>query len=250
MSIVDEVSNPGESLSLTPAWCLRQPLDDTMGAADRTLLRAMLVATGGAIRVEGAERLRALADPVIFALTHHNSYEALVAPAALLALRNGRPVRFLVDWMYLFLPLVGRLLRRARPIAVYRKPARWRFRDATRRHGLEGPTASDRALEALAAGTSVGIYPEGRRNPDPWKLGRVRRGAAALAVASGAGLVPIGIEFPARQRLGRQPRFGKVVLRVGETLTPPASRRREDAPELSARLESALAHLARKSTHE
>lgn len=231
------------SLQLSPVWCLRQQLDGLGDRTTRALLRAVLGVSLGGIRVEGAHRLTAVPDPAIFALSHHNAYEALLAPAALMALRGGRPVRFLVDWMYLELPLAGALLRRGETIAVYRKPARWRWREAVRRQGLQGASATDRALAVLAHGQSVGIYPEGRRNADPWRLAPLRRGAAELARRSGAPLVPIGIDFPARERLGRLPRLGRMVLRVGEPLSP---QRLEES--LTTELETALAHLARKTT--
>lgn len=231
------------SLQLSPVWCLRQQLSALGDRTTRALLRAVLGVSLGGIRVEGAQRLTAIPDPAIFALSHHNAYEALLAPAALMTLRGGRPVRFLVDWMYLELPLAGALLRRGEPIAVYRKPARWRWREAVRRHGLQGASATDRALAALARGESIGIYPEGRRNADPWRLAPLRRGAATFALRSGAPLVPIGIDFPARERLGRLPRLGRMVLRVGEPLSP---QRLEES--LTTELETALAHLARKAT--
>ena len=231
------------SLQLSPVWCLRQQLSALSDRTTRALLRAVLGVSLGGIRVEGAQRLTAIPDPAIFALSHHNAYEALLAPAALLALRGGRPVRFLVDWMYLELPLAGALLRRGETIAVYRKPARWRWREAVRRQGLQGASATDRALAALAQGESVGIYPEGRRNADPWRLAPLRRGAATLALRSGAPLVPIGIDFPARERLGRLPHLGRMVLRVGEPLSP-----QQLEESLTTELETALAHLARKFT--
>lgn len=254
-----------ERLRLTPAWCLRQPLEAMDDAGTRALLRGVLAASAGGIEVEGAGRLTEIEDPAIFALTHHNAFEALLAPAALMALRGGRLVRFLVDWMYLELPFVGRLLRRGQPIPVYRKAARWRWRESLRREGLRGSSPTERALAALAAGTSIGIYPEGRRNADPWQLAPIRRGAAELALRSGAPLLPIGIRFPARERLGRLPRMGRMILSVGEPLTAPELRRRaadvepcaafaqqriprHHAAELSQALVSSLAHLAQKST--
>lgn len=238
------------SLQLSPAWCLRQPFDGLASGATRTLLRGLLSASCGGIRVEGAERLARIADPAIFALSHHNAFEALLAPAALIALRDGRPVRFLVDWMYLELPLAGALLRRAHPIPVYRKRARWRWREAVRRRGLRDAAPIERALAALARCTSVGIYPEGRRNDDPWRLGPLRRGAAVLAARSGAPLVPVGVDFPARDRLGRTPRLGRMVLRVGEPLPSPeeASGASETTARRSRELAAALAYLSRKST--
>jgi 1-acyl-sn-glycerol-3-phosphate acyltransferase len=238
-------------LQLSPAWCLRQGLEGLRERSTRLLLRAVLCASAGGIRVEGASRLAGIPDPAVFALSHHSAYEALLAPAALIALRGGRRVRFLVDWMYLELPLAGAILRHGEPIAVYRKPARWRWREHVRRQGLRSTSPADRALMALRRGISVGIYPEGRRNADPWRLAPMRRGAAVLATKAGAPLVPIGIDFPARERLGRVPRLGRMVLRVGEPLAPPPG---DDltapsrAAALSRELQAALAGLARKST--
>lgn len=257
------------SLQLSPAWCFRQRLDALGDTGTRVLLRGVLAASAGGIRVEGARRLAEIPDPAIFALTHHNAYEALLAPAALIALRGGRMVRFLVDWMYLELPFVGSLLRRGQPIAVYRKAARWRWRESVREQGLLGAPPTDRALAALGRGTSIGIYPEGRRNADPWRLAPVRRGAAVLALRSGAPVIPIGIAFPSRERLGRVPRLGKMILRVGEPLTTAELRvraglettvepfdasaaqriERDHAADLSRALVLSLAQLAQKSTH-
>jgi 1-acyl-sn-glycerol-3-phosphate acyltransferase len=253
------------SLRLSPAWCLRQPLASMRDGATRALLRGVLSASLGGIRVEGARRLAEIEDPAIFAFTHHNAYEALLAPAALIALRNGRAVRFLVDWMYLELPLAGALIRRGEAIPVYRKAARWRWRERVRLQGLRGTSSADRALAALSLGTSVGVYPEGRRNADPWRLAPIRQGAAVLALRSGAPLVPIGIDFPARHRLGRIPRLGRMVLRIGEPLAPAALQggageiellgaaplrpsEFASAAALSRQLQTALAQLARKST--
>lgn len=52
--------------------------------------------------------------------------------------------------------------------------------------------AGRRALELLANGQTLIIYPEGRRSEDG-KLGQAYSGAALLAVKSGAPIVPVGI---------------------------------------------------------
>jgi len=50
------------------------------------------------------------------------------------------------------------------------------------------------ALEALAAGEAVGLYPEGRitRDPAHWPE-RAKTGAVRLALASGAPIVPVAM---------------------------------------------------------
>ena len=57
-----------------------------------------------------------------------------------------------------------------------------------------GPGNGDPALEALAAGEAVGLYPEGRitRDPAMWPE-RAKTGAVRLALRSGAPIVPIAM---------------------------------------------------------
>lgn len=251
------------SRRLDPGWVLSQPLPRLAHGGARAWLRAVLAATAGTVSVEGANRIESQDDPCLFALTHHGAYEALIAPCALLALRRGRAVRFLVDWMFLDLPWTGWLLRHGRPIPVYRKPARWRLRERHRRAELAREGSLDRALSALAAGESVGVYPEGRRNPEARHLLPLRKGLARLAVRSGAPVLPVGLDFPASDRLGRAPRIGRLVLRAGEPLEFTAehrewsvARRRSDASAAAVEREltqpileavaSELARLARK----
>ncbi len=212
----DDVAEPA-ILELDPRRALTLELPRMPGGARRATLRTLLALSGGAIRVEGAERIAAAPEPVIFALTHHNAWEAVLAPAALVAVRRGRLVRFLVDWMFVDLPWTGWLVRQIDPIPVYAKPALLGLREAHRRVRSR-ESALERALAALDAGADVGVYPEGRRNPDPWRLADARRGLALLALRSGVPILPVGVDFPARDRLLRTPRAGRFVLRAGEPL--------------------------------
>lgn len=204
-------------LVLDPARSLALELPRLDGAVRRMTLRGLLALSGGTVSVDGARRLAEAPRPAIFALTHHNAWEAVLAPAALIALRGGRRVRFLVDWMFVDLPWTGWLVRQIDPIRVESKRALFGLRAPSRRSPRRAP-AFDAALAALAAGDDVGVYPEGRRNRDPWRLGDGRRGVACLALRSGVPVVPVGIDFPARDRILRTPRAGRFVLRVGEPL--------------------------------
>ena len=177
------------------------------------LLSAVKLAFGPLLEVERPERI-AVPGPAIFALNHSNSAEAVLVPAALMWLRGGEPVCFLADWMYLHVPILGWLLRSAEVIPVYRKPARWRFREAYRLEGSRRPVL-DACLARLAEGVSVGIFPEGTRNRDPEHLLRGRSGLGELVLRSSAPVVPVGIHYPAAARLGRPPRLGRTVLRPG-----------------------------------
>lgn len=82
----------------------------------------------------------------------------------------------------------------------------------------DGDRAAQRlALELLAAGKPIGIFPEGTRS----RHGRMRdgrAGAALLAIRSGAPILPVGIAgthrlFPSGSRL---PRRSRVTFRIGE----------------------------------
>ncbi|HSG41357.1 MAG TPA: lysophospholipid acyltransferase family protein [Thermoanaerobaculia bacterium] len=188
------------------------------GDSVRWLLRGMMPTFGRLVRVEGAERLKEVPEPAIFALNHSNSFESVLAPATLMALRDGRPVHFLTDWMYLHVPVLGWVVRRSEPIPVYRKPARWRLGEAYRLERLRQEPILDACLGRLAAGGSLGIFPEGTRNPDPGKLLRGRNGLGELVLRSAAPVIPIGIHYPAGERLGRAPRLGRLILRIGEPL--------------------------------
>lgn len=206
------------SLVLDPSrvWSLELPRLE--GTLRRATLRMLLSLSGGAVRVHGAERLAAAPEPSLFALSHHNAWEAVLAPATLMAMRRGRPVRFFVDWMFVDLPWTGWLLRAARPIPVYAKRARFGIGDGHRRRSQARSSPVETALAALAGGEDVGIYPEGRCNPDPYLLLRGRRGLGLLALRSGVPVVPVGIDFAARDRIGRTPRAGRFALQVGEPI--------------------------------
>jgi 1-acyl-sn-glycerol-3-phosphate acyltransferase len=187
----------------------------------RFLTRGLMLTVGGLVEVDHPERLRSLTGPVLFALNHSNAFEALAAPLALVWHRGGRPVHFFADWMYLHLPLVGWVLRHSEPIPVYGKPARWRLGERFRRAQACREPPLEAALARLAAGGSVGIFPEGTRNGDPARLLRGRGGLGEIVLQSTAPVVPVGIRHPAAERLGRTPVAGRIELRIGEPMDFP-----------------------------
>lgn len=200
------------------------PLPHFRRPAARRLCRAIMLTLGRLVEVERPERLAALPEPALFALNHSNSLEALLVPAALLYLRQGRPLHFLADWMFVEAPALGWLLRQSEPIPVYGKPARYRLRERHRRERLRQPVV-DLCLEHLGRGESVGFFPEGTRNRDGGGLLRGRSGLGEVALAAAVPVMPIGIRYPARERLGRAPRLGRLVLACGEPLDCAAERR-------------------------
>ena len=113
-------------------------------------------------------------------VSNHTSY----ADGVLLALackRMGRPLRLLATGGVFRVPVLGGLLRRLGFIRVDRGTA-------------EAAEALAPALEALAAGEAVGLYPEGRitRDPAHWPE-RAKTGVVRLALASGAPIVPVAM---------------------------------------------------------
>ena len=132
----------------------------------------------------------------------------------------------------MFLPLV--VIRRkvaflAKAEYFDDKRSAWFFRAAGQlpiRRG--GGSASERALQTaldvLAEGKTIGLYPEGTRSTDPF-VHKGKTGVARISLASGCPVVPVGIRGtvevqPVGQR--RMSPFKRVEVRFGEPmrLTP------------------------------
>ncbi len=64
----------------------------------------------------------------------------------------------------------------------------------------EGQSAIDAALDRLAQGNTVMIFPEGDLSPLEGGFHKARTGVARLALASGAPVIPVGVHL-ARERL-------------------------------------------------
>ena len=209
-------------IALQPsADALRAELPELSGTLRRATLRAVMLTFGRLVTVEGAERLGEIPEPAIFALNHSNAVEAVLAPCVLIHLRQGRLLHFLADWMYLHVPIVGWVVRQCEPIPVYTKPARWRIGEAQRLERRKRESVVEACLGRLAAGGSLGIFPEGTRNPDPTRLGKGRGGLGEIVLRStprAVPVVPVGLHYPAAARLGRAPRIGRLVMRIGEPL--------------------------------
>jgi 1-acyl-sn-glycerol-3-phosphate acyltransferase len=141
-----------------------------------TMVSRLTVARQRSVR-RAAQRLPA--GPIIV-ISNHTSY----ADGMLLALacrRLGRSLRLLATGGVFRAPLIGRMAKRLGFIPVQRG-------SSTAAHSL------DVAVEALAAGEAVGLYPEGRitRDPAMWPE-RAKTGAVRLALRSGAPIVPIAM---------------------------------------------------------
>lgn len=195
----------------------RRPLPLLSGRRRRAILRLIVAAFSPWVEVTGEERLRRVPGPAILAFNHGNSVESVVVPSMLIAHRQGEVIRFLVDWIYLRIPLLGWLLRQIDPIPVYTKPARWRLFESYRLRHL-GDSTLAAGVAALAAGDTIGLFPEGTRNASVDRLMPGRKGLGYVVLASAAPVVPVGIDHPAKGRLGRMPRIGRMRVTVGEPL--------------------------------
>ena len=124
----------------------------------------------------------------VIAFNHVGFLDALLVTQVL-----PRPTRFMVAAGVLRLPLLGSILRASGAFGV--------------RRGESDREAVRVAIESAAAGSLIGIFPEGGlRRGGP--LGELHRGAALIALRAGVPLVPVAI--------GRRPAF----VRVGEPFAP------------------------------
>lgn len=215
----------------------------------RRLIRTTLWLGGHLVR--GVENPAAAlqAGPVIVALNHTTKLEALIVPAVLMALRGGRPVHFLADWNFLLVPGLATVFRIAEVIPVNRKPARPAFLNRFRARLCPDRPAHELARDRLAAGASVGIFPEGTATGLPNRLLTGHRGAAQLSLETGVPLLPVGIRHTVVPDIRRIGEFTPMSLHFGEPLVPPLGNRPPNRGEISewhAQLMGALAHLAGK----
>src|SRR5215831_6699672 len=128
-------------------------------------------AVGVRIRVEGLERIPR--GVCLFAANHTSSADA---PAVVGAIPR-RVAILLKDSLFKW-PIVGAAFRSAHFIPV-------------NRGARDSAIASvDKATEAMKAGQSFLIYPEGTRSPDG-RLQEFKKGAVVMAIKAGVPIVPV-----------------------------------------------------------
>jgi 1-acyl-sn-glycerol-3-phosphate acyltransferase len=195
-----------------------------LGAADRLLLRALaLLASRHVTAIHGLQHIRPAMDPFILASNHSTRRESILVPAMLLLHRGGRLVHFLADWNFRLIPGVGLIYARAQVVTVTRKSARPRFLNCLKPLYRNAETSFERARAHLAAGRSIGIFPEGEVNRDRTALLRGRRGTARLSLEMGVPVVPMGIRFPGIHPAEPIPAGAAMELHIGAPLRPPGS---------------------------
>ena len=192
----------------------------------------------------GAEHLRAGVRPdgsqegIIVCPNHISWFDPL--ESAHFLYDNGRPPRYLGKEAVFRVPIVGRIIRGAGQIPVYR-------------HSADAATSVRDAITAVERGECVVVYPEGTitRDPGLWPM-TGKTGAARIALATGAPLLPLAlwgaqeVMAPYRKQLRLVPR--KVMhVRVGPPVDLDDLRGREvDEATLrlaTARLMSAITSL-------
>lgn len=193
-----------------------------LGLGDRVVLRALaLLACRHVVSIHGLEHIRPACDPFILAVNHSTRRESVMVPSLLFLHRGGRLVHFLADWNFRLIPGVGFMYARAQVVTVTRKSAKPRLLNVLKplyEHAL--PTL-ERARAHLAAGRSIGIFPEGQVNRNHLQLLRGRRGTARLSLETGVPVVPMGIRFPDAEPGRPIAGHDAMELHIGAPLIPP-----------------------------
>ena len=150
-------------------------------------------AVGVRVRVEGLERIPS--GPCLFTANHTSSADA---PAVVDAI--PRRIAILLKQSLFKWPIVGQAFQLARFIPVDRSK-----RDSA-------IASVEKATEALQAGQSFLIYPEGTRSPDG-RLQQFKKGAVVMAINAGVAIVPMACSG-AHRIMGKR----SLVIHPGEIL--------------------------------
>lgn len=130
----------------------------------------------------GRENLGKSGTGLVVAVNHLSWFDPLASAHFLYD--AGRVPRFLGKVAVFEVPVIGRILRGAGQIPVYRE---------TR----EAVQALQAAIAAVEAGEFVGVYPEATitRDPDLWPM-TAKTGAARIALVTGCPLIPLAVWGP------------------------------------------------------
>jgi 1-acyl-sn-glycerol-3-phosphate acyltransferase len=193
------------------------------GFVDRLVQRGVGLLAARQIRaVYGLENLSRAPEPFIVAVNHNIKREALLVPAMLILHRDGRWIRFLADWNFVMIPVVGWIMQRSGAIIVTRKPAKPAFLNRFKPWFEEPTSPAERVKAKLAAGECVGVFPEGtvNRNPRRMLIGRV--GMSRLSLETGAPILPVGVRFPGADLDKPLAENAVMELHIGPHLMPPS----------------------------
>jgi 1-acyl-sn-glycerol-3-phosphate acyltransferase len=165
------------------------------------------------LNIRGRERIPK-SGPAVLVCNHITFVDWLILSAA-----TQRPIRFVMHYEFLRIPLTGRIFRDAKVIPIAGAKENAEVLDA----------AFERIAEALKDGELVCIFPEGRLTRDG-NLSPFRRGIERIVATTPVPVVPLaldGLWGSWFSRYGKGPlrhRFGHlwrpVSLSVGEVIAP------------------------------
>lgn len=182
------------------------------------------------VRVVGREHVPK-SGPYVIAPTHRSMLDIPLVGAI-----TTRRIRFMGKQSLFRVPVLGTIFSALGGYAVARDGSDF------------GPVRE--SLKMLDTGEPIVVYPEGTRQHGG-EIAPLQPGAVYLALKANVPILPVGIagaEEVFRQRKGRLPGFGRIVVVVGEPIAPPVRERsvvkRAIVDEISADLRVTLQRLS------
>jgi 1-acyl-sn-glycerol-3-phosphate acyltransferase len=178
-------------------------LSSTWFFAPGATITGWLVSMVGGATIEGDEHVPS--GPYILVANHCSLADPPIIGWAV-GRRHGRVIHFMAKEEMRRWPVIGWLAQRSGVFFVRRG---------------EGDRASQRiALDTLAAGEPIAVFPEGTRSRDG-QLSEAKGGATLLAMRAGVPLLPVGIAgsqrlFPGHARI---PKRSHMTIRIGQPFT-------------------------------
>jgi 1-acyl-sn-glycerol-3-phosphate acyltransferase len=146
---------------------------DPLYAAGKLGARMALWLAGVRLEIHGLDKIPPH-QAVVFMANHQSNCD----PPAVLSVIP--PVLVIVKKEFFRLPILGRVARARGFISV------------DRRDREQALLAVEKGIQALKAGKSFLVYPEGTRSPDG-RLQRFKKGVFVMAINAGAPIVPVSI---------------------------------------------------------
>jgi 1-acyl-sn-glycerol-3-phosphate acyltransferase len=207
-------------LSLSSILFTKHPYK-SIGWFTNFIMRSVLLTSKPMLlRIHGLENLKQAKDPYIVVLNHNHYLESFILPAVLMWYRGGHAVRFLADWNFLLIPFVAVIFWSGKIIPVVRKDARPKFLNIFKPLLVRGKHGYPLAKQCLLEGQSVGVFPEGKINPNPHRMLKGLRGAAHLSLETKTPVLPIGIQFPDVNKDEKISIFTPMEIHIGATMYP------------------------------